>query len=116
MLRRRAFLSIGAVGGEGGGGRHWREQTEACKSGIVPMYPLNAHQFVLGHSLDVVQVEVLQAHQSELRSHCNIFGPTRRTETGHAFDEEDAHRRRALFSSALGSNVKVTFDLLGIIL
>jgi hypothetical protein len=27
------------------------------------MYPLQAHQFVLGHSLDVVQVEVLQAHQ-----------------------------------------------------
>ena len=25
--------------------------------------------------------------ESELRSHCNIFGPIRRTEIGHAFDE-----------------------------
>jgi hypothetical protein len=54
--------------------------------------------------------------ESELRSHCNIFGPIRRTETGHAFDEEDAHRGRALFSSALGSNVEVTFDMLPILL
>ncbi len=49
--------------------------------------------------------------ESELRSHCIVFGSIRRTETGHAFDEEDAHRRRALFSSALGSNVGVTFEL-----
>ena len=27
------------------------------------MYTLQAHQFILGHSLDVVQVKVLQAHQ-----------------------------------------------------
>ena len=57
------FLTIGVVGGEGGGGRHWRKQTKARKSCIVPMYPLHAHKFVYGHSLDVVQVEVLQAHQ-----------------------------------------------------
>jgi hypothetical protein len=33
ILRRQAFLTIGGVGGEGGGGRHWqqnwREQTKA---------------------------------------------------------------------------------------
>ena len=63
ILRRCAFLSIGAVGGESGGGHHWREQTEAREIRIVPMYPLQAHQFVLGYSLNVVQVEVLQAHQ-----------------------------------------------------
>ena len=63
ILRRRAFLTIGAVRGEGGGGRYWRKQTEACKSRIVPMYPLQAHQFVLIHSLNIVQVEVLEFHQ-----------------------------------------------------
>ena len=51
----------------------------------------------------------------KLQSHCNMIGPIRQTETGRAFDEEDAHHQRVLFLSALGSNVKVTFYLLGII-
>jgi hypothetical protein len=60
-LRRHTFLSIGAVSGGGGSGRHAFEQTEACEPCLVPAYPLQAQQLVLRHALDVVQVEVKDA-------------------------------------------------------
>ena len=60
-LRRSTFLSIGAIGGGGGSGHHAFKQTEARKFCLVPAYPLQVHQFVLGHALDVVQVEVEDA-------------------------------------------------------
>ena len=55
------ILSIGADGGGGGGGRHAPEQTDAREFCLIPAYLLQAHQSVLGHALDVVQVEVEDA-------------------------------------------------------
>ena len=52
------FLSIGAVGRGGGIGRHSPEQTKAHEFSSVPVYPLQAQHLVLGHALDIVQVEV----------------------------------------------------------
>jgi hypothetical protein len=63
ILRCRVFFTIGVVRGEGGGGCHWREQTKAHEFCLVPAYPPQAQHLVLGHSLNDVQIKVLQEHQ-----------------------------------------------------
>jgi len=60
-LRCHTFLSIGVFGGWGCSGLHAFKQTEACEPCLISAYPPQAQQLVLGHALDVVQVDVKDA-------------------------------------------------------